>query len=134
MSPDRVIWALLFARPPTKGMLTSALTTPGIGGLVPERRRCFHVGGARTYGRETGANNSGRPTARFEPPAPTPSVGIGLESQTVGTEMNNSPYLDKPLIPLAVALRSMLAETEAKITTAPPAEKIAAPTEGRNTA
>ena len=27
--------------------------------------------------------------------------------------MNNSPYLDQPFIPLAVALRSMLAETEA---------------------
>jgi len=37
--------------------------------------------------------------------------------------MKNSPYLDKPFIPLAVALRSMLAETEAKIATAAPAEK-----------
>jgi hypothetical protein len=37
--------------------------------------------------------------------------------------MKNSPYLDKPLVPLAVALRSMLAETEAKIATAAPAEK-----------
>ena len=38
--------------------------------------------------------------------------------------MNNSPYLDQPFVPLAVALRSMLAETEAKITTAAPAEKV----------
>jgi hypothetical protein len=37
--------------------------------------------------------------------------------------MNNSPSLDKPLVPLAVALRSMLAETEAKIAAAEPAEK-----------
>ena len=37
--------------------------------------------------------------------------------------MKNSPYLDRPLIPLAVALRSMLAETEAKLATAEPAEK-----------
>ena len=37
--------------------------------------------------------------------------------------MKNSPYLDKPLLPLATALRSMLAETEAKISTAAPAEK-----------
>jgi hypothetical protein len=37
--------------------------------------------------------------------------------------MKNSPYLDKPFIPLAVALRSMLAETEARIATAAPAEK-----------
>jgi hypothetical protein len=37
--------------------------------------------------------------------------------------MNNSPYLDQPLVPLAVALRSMLADTEAKLATAAPAEK-----------
>jgi hypothetical protein len=37
--------------------------------------------------------------------------------------MNNSPYLDKPFVPLAVTLRSMLAETETNILTAPPAEK-----------
>ena len=37
--------------------------------------------------------------------------------------MKNSPYLDKPFVPLAVALRSMLAETEAKLATAEPAEK-----------
>ena len=34
-----------------------------------------------------------------------------------------SPYLEKPFVPLAVALRSMLAETEARIAAAPPAEK-----------
>jgi hypothetical protein len=37
--------------------------------------------------------------------------------------MKNSPYLDKPFVPLVVALRSMLAETEAKIAMAAPAEK-----------
>jgi hypothetical protein len=37
--------------------------------------------------------------------------------------MKNSPYLDKPLVPLAVALRSMLAETKAKIAAAEPTEK-----------
>jgi len=37
--------------------------------------------------------------------------------------MDNSPYLDKPFVPLAVALRSMLAETEAKIAAAPQAEQ-----------
>jgi len=37
--------------------------------------------------------------------------------------MKNSPYLDQPFVPLAVALRSMLAETEARIATAPPSEK-----------
>jgi len=34
----------------------------------------------------------------------------------------SSPYLDKPFVPLAVALRSMLAETETKILASPPAE------------
>jgi hypothetical protein len=34
-----------------------------------------------------------------------------------------SPYLDQPFVPLSVALRSMLAETEARIATAAPAEK-----------
>ena len=38
--------------------------------------------------------------------------------------MKNSPYLDQPFVPLAVALRSMLAETEAKIATAAQAEKV----------
>jgi hypothetical protein len=37
--------------------------------------------------------------------------------------MKNSPYLDQPTISLAVALRSMLANTEVKIATAAPAEK-----------
>ena len=37
--------------------------------------------------------------------------------------MNHSPYLDRPFVPLAVALRSMLADTEAKIVTAAPGEQ-----------
>jgi len=37
--------------------------------------------------------------------------------------MKNPPYLDKRFVPLAVALRSMLAETEAKILAAAPAER-----------
>ena len=37
--------------------------------------------------------------------------------------MKNSPYLDKPFVPLAAAMRSMLAETEAKIAAAAPAER-----------
>ena len=38
-------------------------------------------------------------------------------------EETMSPYLDQPFVPLGVALRSMLAETEVKIATAAPAEK-----------
>jgi uncharacterized protein with von Willebrand factor type A (vWA) domain len=37
--------------------------------------------------------------------------------------MNNSPYLDRPLVPLAVALRSTLAEIETKIATAAPSPR-----------
>jgi hypothetical protein len=36
----------------------------------------------------------------------------------------HSPYLDRPLLPLAVALPRLLAETEVKIATAAPAEKL----------
>jgi hypothetical protein len=36
--------------------------------------------------------------------------------------MNNSPYLDRPHIPLAVALPRMLQEVETKLATAGPAE------------
>jgi len=48
--------------------------------------------------------------------------------------MKNSPYLDRPFIPLAVSLCSMLAETEAKIATAAPAEKTGLPKESRGAA
>ena len=75
-------------------------------------------------------NKAGRP-ARITPrdlcrvvnPRRQPVAGDGLASHSIGTEMNNSSYLDKPLVPLAVALRSMLAETEAKIAAAEPSEK-----------
>jgi hypothetical protein len=36
--------------------------------------------------------------------------------------MKNSPYLDRPLLPLAVALPRMLQEIEAALATAGPAE------------
>jgi hypothetical protein len=63
------------------------------------------------------------PVTRFELPAPVPLAGNGLESRSQETEMDNSPYLDKPIVPLAFALRSMLMETEAKIATAALPEK-----------
>ena len=37
--------------------------------------------------------------------------------------MKNSPYLDKPLFPLAIALPRMLEQIEAELATARPAEK-----------
>jgi hypothetical protein len=36
--------------------------------------------------------------------------------------MNNSPYLNRPLLPLAVVLPRMLAQIEADLATAGPAE------------
>jgi hypothetical protein len=36
--------------------------------------------------------------------------------------MNNSPYLDRPVVPLAVALPRMLDKIEAELPTARPAE------------
>jgi hypothetical protein len=59
----------------------------------------------------------------FSAPGARAVRGLRPEKPITGTEMNHSPYLDKPFVPLAVALRSMLAETEAKILTAAPAEK-----------
>lgn len=59
---------------------------------------------------------------RFWLPAPAPYADMAQKA-TTGTQMNNSPYLDQPFVPLAVALRSMLAETEARISIIPPAEK-----------
>ena len=37
--------------------------------------------------------------------------------------MNNSPYLDRPLLPLAIALPRMLAKIESELPAARPAEK-----------
>jgi hypothetical protein len=45
--------------------------------------------------------------------------------------MDNSPYLDKPFVPLAVALRSMLAATDASIFHCRTSREVAAPAEGR---
>jgi hypothetical protein len=59
----------------------------------------------------------------FSAPGARAVRGLRPEKPITGTEMKNSPYLDKPFVPLSVALRSMLAETEAKIAAAAPAEK-----------
>jgi hypothetical protein len=49
-------------------------------------------------------------------------VQDGEIRETVGTEMNNSPYLDRPLLPLALVLTPMLEKIEADLTTAGSAE------------
>jgi hypothetical protein len=46
----------------------------------------------------------------------------GPKSRSQDPKMNNSPYLDRPLLPLAVVLPRMLEKIEANFATAGPAE------------
>jgi len=56
-------------------------------------------------------------------PEPKPPITLtGLTSHCIGALMNNSPYLDRPLLPLAVALPRMLQEIEAALAAADLAE------------
>ena len=107
--------------------MIAALTTPQItGGSRPRDRRNYC---ARTLGRECGGYNTRegkKPASTCETllaPGARAARGQWPNKPITGTEMKNSPYLDKPLVPLAVALRSMLTETEAKLATAAPAKK-----------
>ena len=47
---------------------------------------------------------------------------IGLKSRSIGADVNNSPYLDLALSPLALALPRMLTEIETALATAGPVE------------
>jgi len=58
----------------------------------------------------------------FSAPGARADRGSRPEKPITGTEMNNSPYLDRPLLPLAVALPRMLERIEAALATAGPAE------------
>ena len=51
---------------------------------------------------------------RFELPAPVLLAGYGLESRSQELAMT-SPYLNRPLVPLAVALPRLLTNIEAKL-------------------
>jgi len=95
------------------------------GGTVTGERRY-------TLGPCAGSAANTRPARGIRPRVPCDAFlapgacavrGFMAQKATTGTEMNNSPYLDQPFVPLAVALRPMLAETEAKIVTAAPAER-----------
>ena len=96
------------------------------GGSRPRDRRNYC---ARTLGRECGGYNTRKgkkPASTCETllaPGTRAARGEWPNKPITGTEMDHSPYLDKPFVPLAVALRSMLAETEAKMVTAAPAER-----------
>src|SRR6516162_7695631 len=94
-------------------------TAPGIGGIVvlppvPGVQRIQHLARGKKLARTCDA---------FSAPGARAVRGLRPEKPITGTEMKNSPYLDRPFVPLAVALRSMLADTEAKIATAAPTEK-----------
>jgi hypothetical protein len=60
---------------------------------------------------------------RFFSPGARPTRAWPEKPNREQTTVKNSPYLDQPFVPLAVALRSMLTETEAKIARAAPADK-----------
>jgi hypothetical protein len=81
--------------------------------LVPGVRRIKHREGKKPA----------RPCDALLAPGARAARGQWASKPITGTEMKNSRYLDKPLVPLAVALRSMLAQTGTKIATAAPAEK-----------
>jgi hypothetical protein len=51
----------------------------------------------------------------FSAPGARAVCGIAARKADHRTEMNNSPYLDRPLIPLAVALPRMLETIEAEL-------------------
>jgi hypothetical protein len=51
---------------------------------------------------------------RFELPAPVLLAGSGLESRLQEPEMT-SPYLDRPLLPLAVVLPRLLESVETEL-------------------
>jgi hypothetical protein len=106
------------------GMISVALETPS-GGNRPRHRRYYC---ARTLGRECGGYNtprggrSPRLLRRFELPAPALFVGPASKADQE-TPVMTSPYLNRPLLPLAVALPRMLETIEAELAIARPAEK-----------
>jgi hypothetical protein len=67
--------------------------------------------------RPIGANNSARPTARFEPPATAPLASNGLEANCRNRN-EQLPHLDRSLLPLALTCRRILQEIEAALATA----------------
>jgi hypothetical protein len=69
-----------------------------------------------------GANNSARPTARFEPRRQRRSLAMASKANCRNRN-EQLPYLvDRLLLPLAVALPRMLEKIEADLATARPTE------------
>jgi len=71
----------------------------------------------------TDASNSGATYAAFlSPPTPAGRWSLASKAKSIGADMNNSPYLDLPLSPLAVALPRMLEKVAVELTAAGPVE------------
>src|SRR5438067_160851 len=58
----------------------------------------------------------------FSAPGARAVRGLRPEKPITGTDMKNSPYLDKPLVSLAVALLRLLERVAVDLTTAGPAD------------
>src|SRR5215472_14417589 len=91
-------------------------TATGIGGIVvlppvPGVQRIQHLARGKKLARTCDA---------FSAPGARAVRGLRPEKPITGTEMKNSPYLDRPLVPLAVALPRMVEKIQAEIVTATP--------------
>ena len=53
-----------------------------------------------------------------------PIAGSGLTSHCIGADIHNSPYVDRPLLPLAVALPRMLERVGVELARAGPAKAL----------
>jgi len=98
---------------------SQAGTAPETGGFVV----CIPVPGVQRIQHLARGKKLAPSCEAFSAPGARSVRGPRPEKPITGTEMQNSPYLDRPFVPLAVALRSILAETEAKLATAAPAKK-----------
>ena len=97
---------------------SQAGTAPEAGGIVLSAPLCRECSGYNT--------REGKKLApsceAFSAPGARADRGHGPKSRSQELEMT-SPYLDRPLLPLAVALPRMLEEIEAQLTAARLAEK-----------
>ena len=113
-----------------RGMIPAALTTPGVG-ITPRQPVSSAGSGCEEirpdYG--TGTNNSVRPMPHCQPRTPT-----GLTSQSIGTEMNNSPQPRQAPRPARRRAAVHVGGDRGENRHGSTSGKGVAPTEGRSTA
>src|SRR5437899_9668635 len=97
-------------------MMAVALKTSCIGGSSP--RAASFMLGVRGHKAGKPARITPRDLCRVVNPRRQPAAGNGLTSHRVGVHRMTSPYLDRPIVPLAEALPQMLAQIEAELSTA----------------